>query len=351
MTTKWAVTVATDPVTLDDQRRGEAAFTVTNPGPAADRVVFDVVPDEGADGSWFSVSEPQRLVRGGASVSFVMKVAVPAEAVPGSYAVQGLVYSADSAPEESSVLSPRVVLEVPVGEGEPSRRWPWWWFAVAGLVVVVLAVVIVLVATGGGDDEGVAGPRPTPTVVLPGVMPDVVGLTESEAARQLARRRIGVEPRYLHDPDQAGTVLGQSVPPGGTVGSAGVTLDLAVALPAPVLIEPVGVVAGMTPDSRLELVWEPGDLASSWNVVLAFEHCNFFGEGLEARRQCYFFDGDPVRGLDEPSYHISLAFAFQSDPGRYFSGWFRWQVEPLDADGNPGPISSPVFVRVGDIRP
>ena len=80
MSTKWVVTVATDQITLDDQRRGEAAFTVTNPGPAADRVVFDAVPDEGADGSWFSVAEPQRLVRGGASVSFVVKVVVPAEA-------------------------------------------------------------------------------------------------------------------------------------------------------------------------------------------------------------------------------------------------------------------------------
>src|SRR5690606_18438431 len=135
--------------------------------------------------------EPQRLVRGGASVSYPVKVVVPAEVAPGTYRMQGVVYSADSAPEESSVLSPRVVLEVPAGEAKPSRRWPWWWFVVAGLVVV-LVLVIALVATRGGEAPPGAQPTPTPTATAPpvseqlGIMPAVVGLTEAGGLHELA---------------------------------------------------------------------------------------------------------------------------------------------------------------------
>jgi len=232
---------------------------------------------------------------------------------------------------------------------KPSRRWPWWWFAVAGLVVVVLVVVIALVATRG--EEVPPSAQPTPNATAPsGAMPDVVGLTEQEARRLLEERAILVESRYLHDPERIGTVLAQSVPPGESVGPAGVTLDIAVALQPSVLIEPIGVVTGMTRDAYLELVWEPGELASSWNVILFFEYCTFTGQFPNARRTCHFVAGDPVRDLDTPSYRLPAEFGFPYDPEAYFSGWFQWQVEPLDADGNPGPASEPVFVRIGDIR-
>ena len=40
MATNWVVTTAAERITLDDQRKGETTFTVTNPGPAFDRAVF-----------------------------------------------------------------------------------------------------------------------------------------------------------------------------------------------------------------------------------------------------------------------------------------------------------------------
>lgn len=164
MTTEWVITAAAERVELSGGNHGEMSFTVTNPGPAQDRVVFEVVPGDGADGSWFPpIEEPQRLVAGGASVSYLVKIDVPAGVPAGTYWFQARAYSADTAPEEGSRLSPRVAFEV-----KPSvkPKKPWWPYAVAaGLVVVVLAVVGWLVF--GGDGEPKVQPSPTPTSTKP----------------------------------------------------------------------------------------------------------------------------------------------------------------------------------------
>ena len=44
MSTDWAVVAAGDQFTLDARNAGEMTFTVSNPGPATDTVVFDVLP-------------------------------------------------------------------------------------------------------------------------------------------------------------------------------------------------------------------------------------------------------------------------------------------------------------------
>jgi hypothetical protein len=65
------------------------------------------------------------------------------------------VYSADTAPEESSALSNRVMLAV--AGGQPSKPKPWWLLAVALLVVVVLVVVGVLIFRDGGTPPPAGG--------------------------------------------------------------------------------------------------------------------------------------------------------------------------------------------------
>jgi hypothetical protein len=84
MSTEWVVTTASDRITLDDAKQGETTFTVTNSGRRTDRSVFEVVPGDGAAAAWFAVAEPQRQVRPAASVSYLMKVAVPAGTGPGT---------------------------------------------------------------------------------------------------------------------------------------------------------------------------------------------------------------------------------------------------------------------------
>jgi hypothetical protein len=149
MTTEWVITEAAGRVDLRDGK-GETTFTVTNPSPVPDRVVFEVVAGDGADGSWFlPPSEPQLLVAAGVSATFLVRIVVPAGAPAGSYRLQGRAYSADTAPEEGSRLSGWVAFDVPPSAA-PKR--PWWPYAVAaGLLAIVLGVVGFLVF--GGDDQ------------------------------------------------------------------------------------------------------------------------------------------------------------------------------------------------------
>lgn len=161
MATRWVVTAATERVAMTNGI-GEVAFTVTNPSTSPDRAMFTVLPGEGASSSWFTTAEPQRPVGAGSSTTYVVKVTIPPGTAPGTYALQGRVYSAESAPEETSVVSGRVVCEVaaaPVVTPPPVRWWLWALVAAGVLALVAIAILVL----GGGDDEA-SGPllRPIP---------------------------------------------------------------------------------------------------------------------------------------------------------------------------------------------
>ncbi|MCG5472558.1 hypothetical protein LADH09A_000385 [Micromonospora sp. LAH09] len=155
MTTEWAVVAAAEQFTLDPRNSGELTFTVSNPGTAPDTVVFDVAPGDGSQRSWFTVAEPQRVVPGQGSVSFLVTLAVPAGTPPRRYDMTGFAYSANTAPEESSRSSGRVTYEVRAVA--PPRRTPWLWIAAAvALVLVVVTVGVVLLTR---DDSAPGEPR------------------------------------------------------------------------------------------------------------------------------------------------------------------------------------------------
>jgi hypothetical protein len=132
MGTDWVIASASERLMIDDRRQAEATFTVTNAGRRSNRAIFDVIPGDGADKSWFHVEDPQRLVQPAASVAYLVGIAVPDGTQPGSYSLQGMVHSADSAPEESSATSARVNFEVgpsarPAAKPRPgcwARLWP-----------------------------------------------------------------------------------------------------------------------------------------------------------------------------------------------------------------------------------
>ena len=234
MTTPWTVTAAADRITLDADGGGEVTFTATNSGVVQDRVMFEAVPDKGADRSWFAVGEPERVLAPSASVPYLVKISVPAGTKPGSYSIQGRAYSAsaDQPPEENSAISGRVTFEVPPATASsPPKRW--WLIVAAALLVVVLGVVGLLVFGQGGEEP------PTPPPVAEVVMPDLVGMSieQARAAVEAAGLTVGNVTGRVESTGRFGEVVDQSVQRGVKV-PPGTTVDLVVRS-APEVTDPV----------------------------------------------------------------------------------------------------------------
>ncbi len=184
MTTEWAVVAAAGQFTLDARNSGELTFTVSNPGPAPDTVVFDVAPGEGSQRAWFTVAEPQRVVPGQGSVSFLVRLAVPPGTPPRRYDMTGFAYSANTAPEESSRSSGRVTYDVQTVV--PPKRTPWPWLAAAAaLVLVVAGVVVWLVGRGGGDKPAPPPRAEVVTVEAESLLPGATVESTSAAGAQV----------------------------------------------------------------------------------------------------------------------------------------------------------------------
>ena len=165
MTSPWTISAAAERVELDAAGKAEATFTVTNNGPVDQRMVFDVVTADNADRSWFTVAQPQVMAKHGGSFTFLVAIAVPAGTAAGPTWFAGRAYSAEAAPEETAVVSDRVVCEVLPSAVPPPwwKRW-WWVIVVAALALVTLGVVLFLLLSGDDPDEpGAAPPDQTAT--------------------------------------------------------------------------------------------------------------------------------------------------------------------------------------------
>jgi len=335
MATQWVVTTAAERISLDAQKRGETTFTVTNPGNRADRAVFEVVPGDGAERAWFSVEEPQRLIRGSASVAYLLKVAIGAGTPAGSYAVQGRVYSADFAPEESSVLSGRLMLDVePEPKPEP-KKIPWWIFVVAGLVVVVLFVVGWLVFTDGPARAAV---------------PNVAAKSQAQAIEAIRAAGLTVGTvTHRHSAEQNDVVLVQSAAPGTEVDAGtAVSLEVAVTLTAATPAAPANGTKLPRDAKPPALVWTQDEAyIARWRVAIEEQAC---AARLGVPIACQWALVD-TQWTDKPALDApQLSFVYPGVPfypSNFHSGLVQWRVFPIDEFGGEGPGSAPVTFQVG----
>jgi hypothetical protein len=160
---KWQIGESGTAFALDPQGQGEVTFTVTNASTAPDRAVLKVNPLDGAADGWFTVTEPMRSVAAGASVVFPVALTVPQSVAAGTYGLQGVAYSADTDPSETSATSKRVSVTVGTAAAAPKKGLPWWVFAVIGAAVLLVLIVLAVLLLGGGDDEGASTSNETTT--------------------------------------------------------------------------------------------------------------------------------------------------------------------------------------------
>jgi hypothetical protein len=236
------------------------------------------------------------------------------------------VYSAESAPEETSVLSSRVMLEVKPGPQAKRARKPWWILAVAGAVVIVLVVVgIVALASRGG---------PPATVTVPNV--GALTADQAKTAIQSAGLVFVLKHRFAEEPGP----LTQSLPAGAQV-ARGSTVEIIVPskVTYPTQTAPANgstVRAGDLPT----FTWtQPESYVSSWRVETRLVICYYAGRNEPL---CGSLPG-PSQVVKGPSLKPTIDLVFRPDStviGIYHSGQMIWQVSPVDDFGNSGTSST-----------
>ncbi len=371
MSTKWVVTTPGDTIELDDQRTAETTFTVTNPTTKVDRVVFDVATADGTDSGWFTVDQPQRRVPPSGSVSYLLKTVVPEGTPAGEYSLQGRAYSADSAPEEDSVLSSRLIIKIKP-KAEPDKVThklpPWWVWVIAGLVVIVVAVLVLVFATGGTKQV---------------TAPDVTNEPLNQAKTNLSA--FGLSPGTIHyqqTTTNPGQVVAQSVTGGTKVDqSQPVDLIVSVSLAAPTPEKPTSgatvapstlaapttalpskpsdftALASPSPEPSAGTVtngvlsWSDKDaFVTHWQLTIAQQTCVTTTANPP---HCSYVTSSVVR-TDQPSYTpianvtvppvpfilIAPGFGVPMQTTVASGTTYQWTVAAVDDFGNAGPASA-----------
>ncbi|HEY5952798.1 MAG TPA: PASTA domain-containing protein [Terrimicrobiaceae bacterium] len=139
----FAITVAHETVTLDDQGRAQVSFTVSNTGPKSLAGRAKLIALGSTKEAWLTLDgEPERTFAKGESHQFTIKIATPPGTPTGKYAFRLNIISVEN-PDDDFTEGPSVSFEVrelaPVAP--PPRKFPWWIVAVAGLVVVGAAII------------------------------------------------------------------------------------------------------------------------------------------------------------------------------------------------------------------
>jgi hypothetical protein len=183
--TTWQIGESGTELVLDGDGEGEVTFTVTNASAAQDRAVLTVTPLDGAADSWFTVDEPQRAVAPGASVVYPVKVKVPPDTAAGTFGMQGVAYSADTDPSESSVTSKRVGITVP--PPPPKKGIPKWIFIViAAVVLLVIALAAFILTRDGGGLSNEEPPEITGDPAVLGTLTASTGEWSAEVSHEFA---------------------------------------------------------------------------------------------------------------------------------------------------------------------
>jgi hypothetical protein len=151
MSSAFAITTAANSVRLDNSRRGQASFTVSNTSERELVSRAQVEPQDGASPAWFTITgEPKRNFAVGGTEQFVVQIAVPVDVPAGSYSFRLNALGVDN-PDEDYTQGQSVTFEVPAVQPE-KKTFPWW-IILVGVGVLVVGGVIFAVLSGRNVEE------------------------------------------------------------------------------------------------------------------------------------------------------------------------------------------------------
>jgi hypothetical protein len=210
----FAITTASDRVTVGGDGRGEITFTVTNSSARPLRGQLRVRPLGSTKGEWLSVAgEAERVFSPNATQQVVVKVATPPGAPAGKYQFRLDAISVIN-PDDDFTEGPTIDLEVKATEA-PKKAFPWWIIAAAAGAVILIVTLTWLLWPGGVE------------------VPDVVGLDVAEATKKFEDLKFKVEvTRQVNSSVGLNHVFGQD-PEGKSKAKEGATVMLLVAAQKP----------------------------------------------------------------------------------------------------------------------
>jgi serine/threonine-protein kinase len=218
----FAITVARETVTLDDQGRAQVSFTASNTGSKSLAGRAKLVPLGSTKESWLGLEgESERNFAKGESHQFTVKIATPPGTPAGKHTFRLNIISVEN-PDDDFTEGPSVSFEVKQSApaAPPPRKFPWWIVAVAGVLLVGAGIITWLL-------------MPEKSTV-----PELVGKPYEEAVKSLttAKLKLGAKEGKTTGAQSAGTVLEQS-PKAKEVVRAGTGVSLVVEVPAETTVE------------------------------------------------------------------------------------------------------------------
>jgi WD40 repeat protein len=191
----FAITVARDIVTLDEQGRAQVSFTVSNTGPKSLAGRAKLVALGSTKDAWLTLEgEPERSFAKGESHQFTVKIAAPPGTPAGKHAFRLNVISVEN-PDDDFTEGPSVSFEVkelpPVAP--PPRKFPWWIVAVAAILVIGAGIITWLLI---------------PQKIK---VPPLIGVPVENVGQMLKGLRLRTEPKSAGE--KPGTIVDQNPKP------------------------------------------------------------------------------------------------------------------------------------------
>ena len=151
MSRAFAITAASEQVSLDTERCGETTYTVSNATTKPLRGWPQLKPLGSTVETWISAEgASERSFSPGESQQFVVRIAVPSGAASGRYAFRLNMISGSKNMEDESIEGPAVSFEVKAAPVAAAKAgFPWWIVAVAGILLLGGGITIALLFRPG----------------------------------------------------------------------------------------------------------------------------------------------------------------------------------------------------------